>query len=369
MVQATVFAALMTWLYATFKKYRYNRLASVVVVALAAATPFSVSLVLVLWKDTAFACAGLALTICLIHIWETQGDWLKSWRIALVVMLLFLASFLRHNGFFYSLPLAVLLPFIVARRNVMRTLACTGLALAISLGYIAARAKLINDGLIANSTHQGFSGAVGLPMCIMSESYVIHPERTPPEVAEFLETLGDREFWEQNYDGSFLSIKFLCRKQNGVSFGVQICSIGKRRFFELLVKTLKANPVSSIKALLHITAQAWAPFPKIKGELIGGRVEGWLAAELRFYRLLVTRSPIGVLITAPGAYMLYIILALCYGLLRSGWRVCVFALPLIGYQFGTMLLLTGFDWRFFYITVLLGGAVCLAMLSAQKQND
>lgn len=54
---------------------------------------------------------------------------------------------------------------------------------------------------------------------------------------------------------------------------------------------------------------------------------------------------------------------------RAVLRVCILALPLMGYQFGTMLLLTGSDWRFFYITVLLGGAVCLAMVSTQKQND
>ena len=367
MIQATIFAMLLALLYATFKKYRYNRMASTIVVVLAAATPFSVSLVLVLWKDTAFAFAGLALTICLINIWETQGDWLKPWRIVLVVLLLFLASFLRHNGFFYSLPLAVLLPFAVSKRNMARTLICAGFAVLISFGYIVVRTKLINCGMVVNSEHQGFSEAVGLPMCIMSESYVTHPERTPSEVVEFLETFGDREFWEKNYSGDFNSIKFVCYTQQGTIPGVQICAVGRKKFFDLLSKTIKANPVSAIKALLHITAQAWAPFPKGDGALIGGNKQGWIASEIGFYREVVTRSPIGALITAPGAYMLYVILAFCYGLLRNGWRVCVFALPLLCYQFGAMLLLTGFDWRFFYITVLVGGAVSLVMLS--RRND
>ena len=374
MVQVVVFSLLITWLYSTLRRYGYDKRLSYIVIVLAVANPFSTSLLRVPWKDTAFAMTGLAVTVCLINILQTKGAWLSVKRLAGVAVLLFLASFLRHNGFFYSLPLALILPFSVSRANRGRAVACVALAVAVSLSYVALKGHLIKTGVIGEKrqtqgvAYQGFVEAVGLPMCIMAESYVIHPEKTPPEVAAFLETLCDRDFWVKYYNGEFNTVKFQC-SYIGNPTGPKIAAVGKDRFFKMFLATVKMNPVSAIKSFLNVTSQAWAPCPKSIGSAIAGTGTGLIATDINVYQQMVLLSPFGAISSAPGFYLLCMVLATCYGVLKVGFRVCVLSLPFICYQFGTMLFLTGLDYRFFYITVLSGGAVCLALFRDEHTSS
>ena len=364
MVQVVVFSVLIAWLYSTLRRYGYNKRLSYIVVLLAVANPFTTSLLRVPWKDTALAMTGLAVTVCLINILQTKGAWLSGKRLVGFAVLLFFASFLRHNGFFYSLPLAIILPFSVSRANRGRAVACVALAAMVSSSYVAVRGYWIKVGIIGEKrqsqgvSYQGFAESVGLPMCIMAESYVIHPEKTPADVSAFLETMCDRDFWVQNYDGDFNSVKFRCQKG---PTGPKIAAVGKERFFRMFVDVVKANPVSAIKSFLHVTSQAWAPFPKTIGNAVACAGTGLVATDINVYQQMVLLSPFGAISSAPGFYLLCIILATCYGVLKNGFRVCVLSLPFILYQFGTMLFLSGFDYRFFYITVLSGGTVCLVL--------
>ena len=371
MVQVVVFSLLIAWLYSTLRRYGYNKRLSYLVVVLAVANPFTTSLLRVPWKDTAFALTGLAVTVCLINILQTKGAWLSGKRLVGVAVLLFFASFLRHNGFFYSLPLAIILPFSVARANRGRAVACVALAAVVSLSYVSLRGYWIKAGVIGEKrksqgiSYQGFAESVGLPMCIMAESYVIHPEKTPSDVSAFLETMGDRDFWVQNYKGDFNSVKFRCLKE---PTGPKIAAVGRERFFRIFFGAVKANPVSAIKSFLHVTSQAWAPFPKTIGNAVACAGTGLVATDINVYQQMVLLSPFGAISSAPGFYLLCIILATCYGVLKNGFRVCVLSLPFILYQFGTMLFLSGFDYRFFYITVLSGGTVCLVLFRGRASS-
>ena len=373
MIQACVFAALITWLYSTLRKYGYRRILSYLVIIIAVANPFSTTLLRVPWKDTAFAMTALALTICLINILETKGGWLSYKKLVGFVVLLFLASFIRHNGFFYTLPLATILLVSVGRDNRRKAFVALLLACAVSAAYVSLRTYFTNTDIVGQKrqihgvSYQGFVESVGLPMCIMSESYVVHPEKTPPAVSNFLETLCDRECWEKNYDticGEFNSVKFKCAAM-GNPTGPKIAALGKKRFFSMFLDTIRMNPVSAIKAFLNVTSQAWSPFPKTINHAIVPTGTGPVAADINAYQTLVLLSPLGTLSSAPGFYILCIVLATCYGLLRSGYKVLVLTLPIILYQFGTMFFLTGTDYRFFYITVLTGGVVSLVTASGR----
>ena len=371
MIQALLLAGLLTWLYGTFRKYRYNRVASIFVIILTATNPFSLSLVRILWKDTAFAMTGLALSICGIHILETRGAWLRCrWHLLSMSMLLFLASFLRHNGFFFTLPLAVLLPFSVARKNVSRVFSLLACSLLLSVGYLVLRWHLTDLGtIVVNRPAQGFSEAVGLPMSILSECYVRHPEKVPSDVAAFLGSLGDRDFWEDHYAGDFNSVKFACTRK-GLDTRERIEKLGRSRFFDMLARTIRANPSSSVKVFLRITAIAWDPFPEdITGCVCLTNQRIPIGADIDLFQTLLARSPAGPLLLAPGAYLLYIVLVFSCGVFRLGLSCCFLALPFLCYQFGTMLFLSGHDYRFFFITVLSGGAVCLAMLTRRENMN
>jgi hypothetical protein len=78
--QSFAFAALVAWTYSALMKYGYNGRAVAIVLIISVFNPFSMAMACVLWKDTAFAYTGLALTVCLVHIVETDGDWLTGKR-------------------------------------------------------------------------------------------------------------------------------------------------------------------------------------------------------------------------------------------------------------------------------------------------
>ena len=360
--QAGVFAGLLTWLYLTLKKYRYGSKASLVVVLLLAFSPFSLQLISVLWKDTAFAFAALAISVLLIQLVEERGANLSLARAVSLALLIFLASFFRHNGIFYTVPLLVLLPFAVKRQYLVRTLSLVIVSFLMIGFYVCmARPALVRNGIIVVSKQgQSFVESVGLPMSIMAESYVLHPERTPKEVIAFLEQIGDRTVWEKNYRGEFNSVKF------NVSGGAGrvLNEIGPKDFGVLFVKTVKANPVSSIKEFLYLTSCAWSPFPPRLQEVISFG-SGVCASSVSAAGKLTLHSLIGYILCAPGFHLIVLVLALVCAILRRGWRVLVMAVPLICYQFGTMLLLTGFDYRFFFITILCSYPLSLALLKGE----
>ena len=365
-VQACMFAIMLCLLHMTFRKYGYCGWAGTLVVIVAAFNPFSMAIFRFVWKDSAFALAGLSVTICLLHIFETRGDWLNGWRIALMALCLTAATFLRHNGFFYTVPLMVFLPAAVARRNVRKVFLCIGASALCCAGYLFVRSQLTRHGFInPRPAVQCFVESVGLPMSMISECYISDRSKTPDDVVRFLESFGDRAFWERTYDGDFNSVKFAGADTKG-----KIYALGKRRFFDMFWRTVKANPRAALRSFMHVTSIAWAPLPgsiDTCAYLLSPERNAVLNAFEWYFRMMV-RSRLGVIVMAPGAYLLLVVLVFCRGIARAGFRVCVLAVPLLCYQFGTMLLLTGKDYRFFYITALCGAAVCLPMLLARPDD-
>ena len=259
-VQVCIFAFLLCLLYATFRRYSYCRWASVLIVLVAAFNPFSMAIFRFIWKDSAFALAGLAVTICQIHVFQTRGDWLRGWRIPLMALCLTAATFLRHNGFFYTAPLAILLPMLVVRRNARKVFLCLGLAVLCCAGYLFARDRLTRSGVVSpRPVVQCFPESVGLPMCIMSECYMADRSKTPHDVVRFLESFGNRKFWKKSYKGNFNSIKF---KFTAKAVDEKIYALGKRRFLDMLWRTIRANPAAERQFRLFFRANLFQPWQR-----------------------------------------------------------------------------------------------------------
>lgn len=126
-----------------------------------------------------------------------------------------------------------------------------------------------------------------------------------------------------------------------------------------------------VKVFVTAAVLAWSPLPdSIDSCAYFTRPErnAVLKAFEWYFRMMV-HSRLGAIAMTPGGYLLLVALAFCCGVRRGGARICVLAIPLLCYQFGTMLLLTGKDYRFFYITVLCGAAVCLPIFSQARNQD
>ena len=151
----------------------------------------------------------------------------------------------------------------------------------------------------------------------------------------------------------------------------RIYALGWHRFFDMFWRTVKANPRAAFRSFMHVTSIAWSPLPDSIDAcacFTRPRRNAVLKAFERYFQIMVY-SGIGAIAMAPGSYLLLVAFAFCWGVRRGGSRICVLAVPLLCYQFCTMLLLSGKDYRFFYITVLCGAAVCRPIFSQASDQE
>ncbi len=373
MVQCLVFGLLCGWLCRTLQLYHYRKWVVYGVMAFVCFSPMNFIYFRVLWKDVAFALASFALAIMLIHLWHTRGLWLlKPWRIVLFLIVITLASFYRHNGIFLTLPLCCFLPFLYdGWKKKVLSIGVVLLAFGCIGGYIVVRQKLVKSNAIEIVSHQNFSETVGLPMSMMGEAFVLHPEQVPDEAKEFLLSMGSEDEWRENWDGDFNSVRFYFGRMSATdgraSSGVVLGELGPKKFFPLFLKTCVSAPKSAIKAFLHVTSLAWSPIPKHMAVMLPGTGK-LMNNEINFpFRASLHFQPLNWLVGAPGMHILLIILFGGIAFVRFGWRSCILSVPFISYTFGTALLLTGHDHRFFFVLSLcVAPILCLCLTRPQK---
>lgn len=347
-VQCLCFAALCGWLYATLRHYKYRLWIRKGILLFIVLSPPTTDLMRVLWKDTAFALTAMGLSIILLHVGHSAGRWLfeRTWNWVLFVVLLFLTSFFRHNGIFLTAPLLILLPFVSKikgeKKPTFRLLALSLVCGPLLVGYPCLRASLIRTGHIEQDKTQVFIESVGLPLSMMAEVYVTKPETAPPELTKLCQALAPRELWERHYHGEFNSVKF-----NFKDTGVKLQrAITPADFARLMGKTFVAAPSTCLRAFLRVTSLAWSPGFNGFGQNGVPGIRGQIAYLLRG---TVGTPPVGWLFYAPGLYVLLWVLFGVYGWIRYGFGRAIYCLPFLSYAGGTALLLTGWDWRFFFV--------------------
>ncbi len=369
MIQCLVFGLLCGWLCKTLQRYHYRKWVVYGVMSFVCFSPMNFIYFRVLWKDVAFALASFSLVVMLIHLWHTRGFWLlKPWRVALFLFVVTLASFYRHNGIFLTIPLCCFLPFLYdGWKKKILSIGIVLLAFSCIGGYIVVRQSLIKNNVIDVVSHQNFSEAVGLPMSMMGEAFALHPDQVPNEAKEFLLKMGTKEEWRTQWNGDFNSVKFyfgrMRAKDGRNTTGIILAELGPKKFFPLFLNTCISAPKSAIKAFLHVTSLAWSPIPKEWFDCGLPRTGKLMNNEINFpVRVCLHFQPLNWFVGAPGMHILLIILFGGLAFVRFGWRTCILSAPFISYTFGTALLLTGWDHRFFFVLGLcVAPLLCLCL--------
>ncbi len=349
MVQCALFATLCGWLYSVLLKYHYRRGIVWGILLFTVLSPASVTHMRVLWKDSAFALACMGLAVILIHLRHTRGEWLlKPLHCAGFLVLIVLGSFLRHNGFFLTAPLLVLLPLLFRGKKNVSAAVCVALAGFLCMGgYAGFRAQLIRHHVIGGNANQRFVESIGLPMSMLSEVFVYSPEQTPPRVRELFGKIAPREQWVLNYRGDVNSVKSVFPKYSTVLSR----ETTPKEFFSLFLQTVRAAPRKALKSFLNVTGLVWNPVPA-KAYFDPCLPEGLCGWDFGFLLRVLLMPPLCWLTGAPGMYVLLWVLLGVFGLLRLGWKALPFFVPFLAYGFGTMLLLSGWDYRFFFAFAL-----------------
>ncbi len=374
MMQSLIFALLCLWLYKTLKQYHYKKWVVYGVMAFVCFSPINLVYFRTLLKDVAFALASFSLVIMLIHLWNTKGEWLlKPWRMIAFLIVIILSSFYRHNGIFLTLPFCFFLPLLYEGwKKKLQALGIAFLAYCCIGGYIIMRQELLKKDIITTASHQNFTEAIGLPLSMMGEAFVMHPEQVPAETKELLLKMGSEEEWRLQWRGDFNSVKFYFGSMKDIDGRENLSSIleklGSKKFFELFLKTCISAPTSAIKAFLHVTSLAWAPLENRRLEDMLPRTAKLMNNEINFpLRVCFHFQPFNWIIAAPGMQLLLIILFGGFAFIEYGWKACILSVPFMCYTLGTGLLLTGYDHRFFFVLSLcVAPILCLCLTRPQE---
>ena len=325
-------------------------------------------------KDSALGIVSLVVFTQLIEIYETQGQWLKKWHHFLVfTVVCFLASGVRHNGILLIAPLYIIL-FIFqkeARKPVLFSAALVLFGIWFMNGPI-----MFWDRICPPSNRQ--MEVLGMPMTILSSVYMKDRSVLSPEAIRFLYSLTTQEEWNTVFQfGNFNSIKFV----SSLPLADRIEQEGTAAILKYTAEAISRSPIWSTKAFITLTREVWDPLSNVGGytpycsdiviDGIGVAFEGNQAlAQILTVWGETTDSLFLSLFTKNVGMMILIAMFTAVANVGRGKLGRAFMIfPMLIYDFGTMLLLTGGDFRFFHFSFVIIIPLLYLILSGRNTNE
>jgi len=331
------------------------------------------------WKDTSFAIGTLLLMTFALRIVGSKGEWMrKPVNMALFVGVIVFTTLLRHNAVLFTVPLLLAVFFQVSRKRFLCLLvACAAL-------FALIKGPLYSAVGVERHTERRQIETVGLPLNVIGAAVTYTPDALDRDILDFAYGIAPAEIWEEYYElGNINIIKW--GTQNNIDDYVDIDYVDEYSVSEILdmmMRCFKASPDVCARSLVKLTEGVYTVTddhfvliePYIDENYFGIGVPG---IGIDNYLGLNKPSTRGNVLTSffygtryfvkqfcPHVFLYYgvavlaVIITVCsktrLGKLKD-WKVILFAIPLLAYDFGTALLLTGSNDspRYFYFTVLI----------------
>lgn len=296
-------------------------------------------------------------TVCLIWIYIfllrlSKEDEINKRSIGIVagtVMLLILITLIRHNGILIVLPIYLFL-FIQFRKS-KKIIIGSFIAFVLTIAFIYG--PVFN---IANiEKHNNIVGeTTGILMASMTNAYLKEPDQVPNDVKTFLESIADREEYENHY---VLGEWDSCKWDFGGAELLQnekIIEIVKYAFITAI--NCPQSVYESIRENTSIVWQIvgyvdWEPWVYIEEPNQYGISEKPVSVirniEIKINEL--SHSILGcVCVWNIGSYIMLIVILSVYLAVNNQFKKMLYAFPLLVYAWVTMLLLSGPNQRYFY---------------------
>lgn len=320
-----------------------------------AANPNTLLIMLYPWKDSAFSILSTVVFSFLIRIFKSRGEWLLRVRNLMAFSAFsFLALSVRHNAVMLIAPIFAILFF------AFKKLRKEVLISAVSLVLLTFLVKVpVFSAFGVESPNHRVAEVVGLPMTLLADIYMEDRRALPDDARAFLDSLATQENWKKYHThGSFNSFKW---SDEEISF--KIDEQGTIRILDYAYRSANASPKVAKRSLFDLTKMVW-------GAGVGG---GWqigygitrndfgIAAQytkdeikpFTEYRNAINGGVFGYLFNYTGVIILLILAISISRIGKNGAYGLFAAIPLVIYDFGTMLLLTGHDFRFFHLNFML----------------
>lgn len=365
--QLVYFSFIIGYLTMVMYKYAGLKLALISFVFIVGNTYIN-SIVMFPTKDVAFAMFGLlAMTISTDLVMSKSFSKENWWKFLILGFVLANATVLRHNAILFTGLIAFALFFFAPKKQMIIMIVAMLLTVFIIKVPVY---SLLN----VESPDKRIVETVGLPVTIIGNVAKETPEALDEETAEFIFSVAPQEAWEKYYEcGDFNSIKF--SKEFTINSDA-IEEAGYLKIFRMTLSCFKSSPSASIDALLSLTDMVYKFEGPIEGNLtvpeilsndFGIKYEGNLQIKnfLEGYKYFMENTIF--------KYSLYIgvtIIIVLFSILSknslskwSDWKKILLCLPILAYNFGTMLFLCSNDSRFFFISFLVWPLIILISFS------
>ncbi len=322
------------------------------------------SLAVIPTKDIAFSIASVMVMSYTMHIFFSGGKWVKKTRnLILFVVFAVLATIFRHNAVLFILPLCVGVAFYMEKKQIIAFV-----AMFMALFFLI---KIPMYSLLGvQSAEKRSVEMAGMPMTIIANVIKEHPEKMDDELKDFAYSIAEQESWNDYQCGNFNSIKWA---KNGKKFNLEVLDdVGIVNICRLAVKSIVLEPNASLRAMAVLFNRVvavegdvdWHPYTETAENEVGVEkyTGGFLDDCFLSYGAVVRTTVLKYLFYFTGILNL-IILAVVMARMKftKDWRKMLLCIPLLLYNWGTMLLLTGIDFRFFIVSFFVFPAVVLIM--------
>lgn len=331
------------------------------------------------WKDTSFAIGTMLLMAFSLRIFITQGAWLvKPVNSVLFVVCMVFTTLFRHNAILFTIPLLVALLFCIPpKRFICLLMACICL-------FAVVKGPLYSAAEVERRTGRRQTETMGLPLNVIGAAVANTPELLDQDILDFAYGIAPPEIWEEYYEPGNLNIIKWGTQDDMDEYVDMDYADGYEasEIIDMMFRAFKASPYVCSRSLVKLTEGIYTVTddhyvliePYIDWNYFGIGVPGigidnyiglnkpatysnMLTSFFYGTRLLV-RQFCPHIFLYYGVAILAVIVSICSKLsLRrlKDWKVILFALPLLAYDFGTSLLLTGSNDspRYFYCTVLI----------------
>ncbi len=337
--------------------------------------PVTSIMILYPWKDITFAICVLMCVSFGVHIYATNGEWLRKFmNIAALAVFLCIAQCSRHNAILFTIPYLIAILFVSgtikkAWKNKVKLIALFAVL------CIFVKVPLYSAFNVQDPNRRQVE-MTGLPMSIIANVVKETPEDLDDESKEFVYSIGTQEEWNKYSPRSgWNSIKSVVYNLDHIE------DVSAMKILKITAKCMISSPVYAFDALIKATEMVWAistencywaVLPEINDNDLGIDYQG--VGMIYQMQLLLNQTVIKSWFAYPswcvGLYML-ILLTFMVSKFRkvADFRKILFCIPLFMYNFGTMLMLSGTDFRFFYYTFLITPLLIFVLTLKSENNE
>ena len=415
-VQVLFFGLMAGYMASTLRAWGIQPLWIALFAAAIVSTHSTRGMLLYAYKDSMFTCFALWTAVCVVNIALSRGEWLGKWgnRAGFAVSLAF-TSTIRLNGFFFTIPIVLLLFLLYGKKQAFSAAFSGGLALLLVLGVRGPLYSAVGVKQYAGQSHEEW---ISSPMNILTSIYAVRPGALDEDGVRLMHWLATPAQWAEGevFFDNYMALKArMCPPLPHMQEEMDIFleEYASRSPLDKLLPTLwravKNEPALAVKALVHSSSSRWDPTAiqytcdvspeqllwvtldhpalneDLDNRLTGVHLRESVLAETKkpFYRIfqkfqapyravewVLRHLTPGSLLQCVGFHMLALAFCGWFSLRRRrGWGALLLALPSFAYILPTLPLIPGPNYRMFHFTVVITVPlvlVCLAKTPAAK---